>query len=639
MRRLAALLLFAPMLLGDVARQVTPGAAGPNRLDVDVPLLAHATRDLRDLRLLDTSQREIGYLLVDPPSSEARWRTGRVLPIAATKFTSGFEADFGAPADVDRLRINGIAAPFLKRVRVEGSGDRAHWTLLADATVFDLPDQQLLLLEVRFEPGAYRYLRATWDDRSSTRITSAIGAEARLHGGAAEPEPLRASVAFTRRPSEPGRSRYRIHLPGPHLPPAAIEVRVANGNVYRRAAISEARLGNGEVVPVTIGAGVLRRAERWGAVAEEMAIRVGSPEGRELDLVLEDDDNPPLAITQIVVRFAPQPWIYFEAQSTAPLTARYGNPRRNAPRYDLEASRAYLRDTPLAIAHWGDAAAVAGTPPAATDTVTALQGAPVDRDAFRVARPIPQAPAGLAVLVLDADAITRSNDLADLRIVDAKNAQIPYLLEKRDEPLVVPLMLERADPRPGTSAYRFELPFDTPAGAKLVYETSGRVFERGVKLLDATRHERRGPVTVATAVWRATDPELPPPALALEAPMGRHVLELVVDEGDNAPLPIVAAKLLLPSTALRFHHPGTPLFLLYGNVQAATPRYDLSLLAPRLFGEPARELHLTPLARPQPQGKEEDRPERKYFWFAIVGAAVVLLVLLARLLVPRPVSG
>ena len=107
-----------------------------------------------------------------------------------------------------------------------------------------------------------------------------------------------------------------------------------------------------------------------------------------------------------------------------------------------------------------------------------------------------------------------------------------------------------------------------------------------------------------------------------------RAIDVVIDEGDNAPLPITSAELLLPSRALRFYHPGTPLVLLYGNRRARTPRYDLALLAPRLFGEPARELTLSTAIT---ERGDDDAAGRRWFWIGIIVAAVVLIALLLRL--------
>ncbi|HYC59812.1 MAG TPA: DUF2339 domain-containing protein [Thermoanaerobaculia bacterium] len=619
-------LLITSQLFAAVERTVSPGAAGPNRLDVDVALLSNAASDLRDLRLYDDAKREIGYLLVDPEPGTPRWIDGRMLPVAATKKTSGFEIDLGRAEDIDRLRFENIASPFLKRVRVEGSGDRGRWTLLADATVFDLPDEKLTRLDAGFEHGRYRYLRVTWDDASSARIARVGGVRARVHNSGASPEPLRASLPFRKRASEPRISRYRVDLPGARMPLAAIELRVANGNVFRTVTITEPRLGNGEVLPSTLGSGTVRRAERWGAVAEAMGVEIERPTGRQIDLVIDDGDNPALVLTHVIARFAPQPWIYFESPGITPLTARYGDARLEPPRYDLEASRRFLASAKPAIATWANTSMIA--PAAATEDVRALQGAVVDRSAFGVVRAIPRAPAGLTVLLMDADVLARSRELSDVRIAGENDRQIPYVVEKRDEPLVVPLTLQEARGEKGTTVYRLALPYTTlPYGTRLVLRTTARVFERSVDL--------RG---VTTRIWRAADPELLPPALTFEPPLsGNEALEVVVHEGDNATLPITRAELLLPSVALRFHHPGTPISLLYGNRELAAPRYDLALLAPRLFAQSARELTLSPQSSKNATSRESDA--RNFFWIAIGIVAVVLLVLLAKLLKPAAVSA
>lgn len=618
-------------------RLVTPGARGANRLDVDVALLANARPDLRDLRLRDAQDREVGYLLVPPASTEPRWIDGSILPIATTKNTSGFEVDLGRATNVDRLRLEGITAPFLKRIRLEGSGDRARWTLLTDATVFDLPDEELRRTEVAFKAGAFRYMRVMWDDRSSVRVTNVGRASARLSGGAGAETHRVFNPAFSKRTSEPRKSRYRINLPGSRLPITAIEVDVAGGNVFRTATVTEPRLGNNEVTPVRLGSATLKRAERDGVVAVEMIVPINAPQGGELDLVIEDGNNPPLAITAIRARLAPQPWIYFESPDGAPLRARYGDDDAKAPLYDLEASRPGVEKRATASAEWGPS--VSYPPTDEEPQVDIPLGGAIARDQFRVSRKLPDAPVGLTVLLLDAHVLARSNDLLDVRIADAKGRQVPYLLEDRAEPLAVKLNVPERTAEGRSSIYRLALPYDAwPQGTRLVLTTTARVFDRDVvvrRVPDNHRNRRAEPI--ASSTWRSADPELVPPAFeASVAVRDTRAIELVIDEGDNAPLPITSAHFLLPSRALRFHHPGTPLFLLYGNRRANAPHYDIALLAPRLFGEPARELTL-PAAAVDERG-DEDAPARKWFWIGIVIAAVVLIAMLLRLLVSGETS-
>jgi hypothetical protein len=109
-------------------------------------------------------------------------------------------------------------------------------------------------------------------------------------------------------------------------------------------------------------------------------------------------------------------------------------------------------------------------------------------------------------------------------------------------------------------------------------------------------------------------------------------LSLVVDEGDNAPLPLREATLLLPAYRLRFFRDGhTPLTLLYGRPDLGPPRYDLALLAPRLLGAPAQDV--VPGAERGTTNVTGVTPT-VVFWGALALAVLALLVLIARLLRP-----
>ncbi|HYN41834.1 MAG TPA: DUF3999 family protein, partial [Thermoanaerobaculia bacterium] len=328
------------------SRAVTPGGPGTNRLAVDGALLAGSEARagsalLHDLRFFASDAREVPYLLVAPVRKEPAWVRASLLPIPETKSASGFEADLGALRRIDRLRVSGLSAPFLKRLRLEGSGDRARWTVLvAEGTLFDLPEEGLVRTEVAFPEGEHRFLRLVWNDAQSGRVSLPPRVEARLAGTGGTPEPLRVAVPFERRESEPGRTRCRLKLDAAGLPIAAIEVGVASGNVLRDARVLESRLSGGRLVPFELGAATLRRAELGDAAAAEMTIRLALPPAEaELELVIEDAGNPPLEVTSITALFEGLPWIYLESPDGSPLTARFGADRLPAPRYDLEALR------------------------------------------------------------------------------------------------------------------------------------------------------------------------------------------------------------------------------------------------------------------------------------------------------------
>jgi hypothetical protein len=250
-------------------------------------------------------------------------------------------------------------------------------------------------------------------------------------------------------------------------------------------------------------------------------------------------------------------------------------------------------------------------------------GAPVNRGEFLFARSLGTVPAGVVSLSLDSHALLRSHELRDVRIVDAKSNQVPYLVVPLPSPTIVTLAVPAATHEGKQSVYRLVLPYDSlPNGTELELTTSAGVFERDIVLRRPLDESRGREAEVIERIgWKST-------ALLRTGLRAGRAIEIVVDEGDNAPLPIVSASLRLPSFALRFVSPGTTLTLLYGNPSIATPRYDLALVSSQLLGQPARAITLTGTPKSEPAEKHR---EPRFFWIAIGVAVVVLLIVLGRL--------
>lgn len=104
-----------------------------------------------------------------------------------------------------------------------------------------------------------------------------------------------------------------------------------------------------------------------------------------------------------------------------------------------------------------------------------------------------------------------------------------------------------------------------------------------------------------------------------------------IEEGDNSPLPIDSARLLLPAYRLRLFREGdTALRLAYGRDDLSPPEYDLALLAPQLLGSAATEVvpgaeQITGPASPTVLMSPQ------IFWGVLIAAVLVLLTLLVRL--------
>ena len=208
-----------------------------------------------------------------------------------TPKTSGFEIDLGEPITIDRFRIDGLAPPFLKRVRLEGSGDRARWTLLvAEGTVFNLPEERLVQTELAFTPGPYRYLRLTWDDTRSGRLPQPASSSARevrnVMRAAGADDAARVRAATERAGPQPvsaasaggaAADRGPRHRHGRHPRPARgdglrspIDRRPGRADHARRGHVEAGRAGRGDRV-VTPDSYRRRRSSRSSISSSTMA--------------------------------------------------------------------------------------------------------------------------------------------------------------------------------------------------------------------------------------------------------------------------------------------------------------------------------------------------------------------------------
>jgi hypothetical protein len=477
-------------------------------------------------------------------------------------------------------------------------------------------------------------------------------AEARVVSDVVPAPPLTTPLAVERRPGEPGRSHYRLRLPGGHLPITALTFDLGGGHVMRNASVFEARLSGAEVVPVLVGATTLQRVVQGALTASSLELRLIRSIEPQLDLVVEDGDNPPLDVRGVSAVFAEQPWIYFEG-GEGPLVARYGNSTLASPHYDLEAMRETLRTTINNVpdAAWGEPRArsqeeQSGGPAPALPTV----GSPVDSALFDYVRDLPAGNAGLMTVSLDAAALAHSagaqSGFADLRVIDASDRQVPYLVERTSAPLSLDLELTRlTQPPPSlgpdsskSTVYRIALPFDGLPSPRLVLTTSARVFRRvvtiGVERQPDKYHRDAWIETTTRFAWTHGDQDTPAPAatVPLSSSHAKDLL-LVVEEGDNAPLPVTSARILLPAYRLRFFRdPGASLRLAYGRRDLAPPRYDLALLAPQLLGVAAMEIEASGEPPSRSATSTAALVSPRLFWAALVIAVVVLLGLIARLL-------
>jgi hypothetical protein len=228
-------------------------------------------------------------------------------------------------------------------------------------------------------------------------------------------------------------------------------------------------------------------------------------------------------------------------------------------------------------------------------------------------------------------------------VIDTAGRQVPYLVERASEPLSLDLSIERLSTRPAAlpqdrmlTVYRVPWPFERLPSPRLVLTTSARVFRREVSIGIEREPDRsqRDPwiETILVSAWAHADQDAPAPALTLPLrQIDAKELLVIVEEGDNSPLPLVSARVLLPSYRLRlFRERGAALRLAYGRDDLSLPRYDLALLAPQLIGVAATEVVPGAEQAPPPAAAAVLMSPR-VFWGVLIVAVLVLITLLVRL--------
>lgn len=298
--------------------------------------------------------------------------------------------------------------------------------------------------------------------------------------------------------------------------------------------------------PEPIAEGAIFRAEGAGS-GLLLPARRGT--GERLRVVLARGDSPALenlSVTAVTER----PALFFTCRAGQRLL--YGGGRANPPRFDTQRFAGTAIGEQIARGNLSEASLGSSTPNPAFDDGPALgallrAGSPVERKLFRSVAPleVDGAREGVSRLVPNAALIAHgAPDLADLRVVDAEGRQWPYVRAPGQEELVVPLEVERDDLENGKSRYRLSVPegellldrvrLQTPAGF-VRRRFTARLVADDDELVPGLGDQLRG------ELQRDPGDEAP---IEVQLGLGYGAVELVVDNGNDAPLELEAEGVL-----------------------------------------------------------------------------------------------
>jgi hypothetical protein len=288
------------------------------------------------------------------------------------------------------------------------------------------------------------------------------------------------------------------------------------------------------------------------------------------------------------------------------------------------------------------AEAPAGDPPASS-TLPAHPAAQLDPSPFShaarlVARPSAE---GVAVLQLSPEVLAVARpDLADVRVVDAAFRQWPYLVADETGHEARDLHVGSPRQEQGRSRYELGLPVGRAALGDLELRVDRAFFDRSFRLMGEIPGGRRE-LLVSGRLTRAAGG--PPTAPAEEAIAVRTItfprarvtaLSLFIDDGDEAPLAVVAARASFPVVDLRLVAPAGEYSLIVGDAEAHPPRYEIAHARAAVLAARAGVVEAGPLERSRQykarEGKGIDR-EQMALWGVMIFAIAALGALTLRL--------
>jgi hypothetical protein len=192
------------------------------------------------------------------------------------------------------------------------------------------------------------------------------------------------------------------------------------------------------------------------------------------------------------------------------------------------------------------------------------------------------------------------------------------------------------------SRWSLKLPQPSLPITRLVCTASSPLFHRQMRLWEEVADERGDKFAseLGRATWDQT-PNSPKRDLVIElnARPKSDTLFLETDNGDNPAIELRDFRAYYPVTRVVFKatpDPAQPVLLYYGNFDATTPRYDLTLVAGELLkAERGRvtagpEESLSP--KPPFVGQTLTGSIRYIFWGALALVVIVLLAIMSRFL-------
>ena len=617
-------------------------AAGLVRLQLPPETLDAGRPELEDLRILDSTGAEVPFLLDRPAPRISATLRPKELRTELEPTVTRISLTTGMKMPVRGVMLEAAPGPeFIKAASVEGSHDGSQWQQLANSQPIFRTAGGAANLRIVFAEGLWEFLRLTIDD---SRAPAVPFTGVQLEAAEANPPGKAFPVTIKSRDESPGKTRLALDLGAANLPVASITIDSSDPLFTRTVTIAVPNLANDTIREETLGTGSIYRIDLNGKVESRLTVPVElQVRSHELIVLIDNGDSPPLAIKSIEGERRITSAVFL-AREAGRYTLLSGNTQASAPRYDLTGLADQLKTARANEIQPATLAPNAGY--SAPDNLAAvpLEGAKIDLAGWKYHKQIVLRNAGTQQIELDREVLARAApDLHDLRIV-AEDKQVPFVFEHPSITRAVTLESTpvKDEKNARLSRWSLKMPLAGLPVTRLTCSPASALFQREVILWENVTDDRgdKSRRELGRARWERI-PNRPAVqfALSVDGMPRSDTLFLETDNGDNPPIELREFRAYYPVTRVVFKTgTNSTLSLYYGNPEAASPRYDVSLIADQLL---RAERSPAILGAQGGSGLSAERFSQslggsaRYIFWGVLGIVVIgLLVLISRLL-PR----
>ncbi len=629
-----------PLLLAGVALATEP-AAYPLATQIELPQAATLRLDL-GVDWLSLCPDPDSYLLLDADGAEvpfaarssdegADWRREalRWEPVRADRGWAWKVQPTSNGEPVHALRLSklprgSVVEVFVQSIAAKDPGVRT--------VLWNLPDTGAgvkleLPLDLIGEAGPWM-VRATWSEGAGwMRVGRDLGFEAVV----SRPWTVE-TVDLDIVPEGPvisgsTTSDWQLDLPRAGLPLRGIDLDVADPLFSRELTLLESE-PSGRLA--TVSRGTIERLNYGQAWVDSTGLSLVHQAPTALLLRLDDGRSAPLKLRSASISMRGQALVVpgvsggaYTLLGCGPVGAGYDLERLDDRLAELPAQRVGA-PAPMPNSGWI---------PASVGEGLLAAGPTLDRDGFLWERPV-TGPPGLVRLALDDHTLASTRrGQPDLRFLDDQGRQLPFLLQ--EEPmgrLQLGLVPQRQEDGP-RSQLTIALPQPGLPARTLALRSDRTRFRRDVTVYDGPLVAGR---ELARATWEGAEEGESRLVLPLDRVLGSQ-LTVVVDNGDNPPLPIEAVELVTRAASAWLALPAQGgASAIYGHSLAAAPSYDLQLLRGRVLTQPAQAASL---GEPQQLAPLPAEPSRRGLLLAAIALLSALLLGLIVRLMRAPQEG